>query len=348
MTGIDRAEGFGRAGPSILGRRLVGMEPVHVHGGDVRVRLPVHDPVGDDASDPAPGQDADRVETRGDEEVPQLGSLADDRLEIGCEALRTAEELPDPGLGRDRDPPHRGLDVGRHPIEIGRDLTEGEVGRNAVHAPGCGHRLEEADHEAPDLFAVVGVGCRILDHGPLRRQVGDLLGDQVVVLGGLERDGDAGQLAELAGPHPGAVDDELRLDLTGVGADPRDGSVTGGEAGHRDVLDDRHASHAGALCQRHGDVDGVGSSVAGHVEPGEDVVGAGCREELADFACRDLVDVDAEVPVERCDPAVFLEAVAVGGDLDEPDGSEAGVQSGLGREPLVEVAGVHPQLGGCR
>ena len=46
----------------------------------------------------------------------------------------------------------------------------------------------------------------------------DLLGDEVVVLGGLQRDVDAGRVAELARPHAGAVDDELGLDVAVIGA----------------------------------------------------------------------------------------------------------------------------------
>ena len=69
------------------------------------------------------------------------------------------------------------------------------------------------------------------------------------------------------------------------------------------------------------------------------------REHLADLARGDLVDVDAAVPVERGDPAILLEPVGVGRDLDEADRLEAGREPGLRLEPAVEIAGVLAHLG---
>ena len=75
-------------------------------------------------------------------------------------------------------------------------------------------RLEQADHQAADLLAEVAVATP----GPrapaaTASMPGDLLGDQVVVLGRLQRDVDARLRAELARPHAGAVDDVLGLDV---------------------------------------------------------------------------------------------------------------------------------------
>ena len=66
--------------------------------GDVDVGPAVDDPVRHHAAEAAAGEDADRVEPRGDEVVLQLGRLADDRREIGREALGAAEELLHAGL----------------------------------------------------------------------------------------------------------------------------------------------------------------------------------------------------------------------------------------------------------
>ena len=63
------------------------------------------------------------------------------------------------------------------------------------------------------------------------------------------------------------------------------------------------------------------------------------------LARRDLVHVDAAVAVERRDAAVLLEAIGVGGDLDEADRLEAGRLPGLGLEPRVEIARVLAHLG---
>ena len=93
----------------------------------------------------------------GDEVVLQLGRLADDRLQVGREALRAAEELLDAGLDRDRHARHRLLDVRAHAIPVGLDLAEREVVGDAADVPRRADRLEQADHQAADLLAEVAV-----------------------------------------------------------------------------------------------------------------------------------------------------------------------------------------------
>ena len=71
----------------------------------------------------------------------------------------------------------------------------------AVDLPRRADRLEQAEHQAAALLAVVAVGGRVLEHRPGAVDAFDRLGEQVVVLGRLQRDGHPGQLAELARPH---------------------------------------------------------------------------------------------------------------------------------------------------
>ena len=90
---VDHAERLHRARAAVLGVRLVGMQAIDVEAGDVDVGTAVDDPVREHATETAAGEDADRVEARGDEVVLELRRLADDRLQVRREALRTAEEL---------------------------------------------------------------------------------------------------------------------------------------------------------------------------------------------------------------------------------------------------------------
>jgi hypothetical protein len=93
------------------------------------------------------------------------------------------------------------------------ELAEREVvGDAALDLPRRAHRLEQADHQAADLLAVVAVEAGSSSTGQSGRALASL-GDQVVVLGGLQRDVTPDALAELAGPHAGAVDDVLALDV---------------------------------------------------------------------------------------------------------------------------------------
>ncbi len=146
---------------------------------------------------------------------------------------------------------------------------------------------------------------------------------------------------------PGAVDDELGLDVAERGVDAGDAALLLGHRGDGAVLDQPRALAARALRERHRDADRVGAAVLLDVEPREQVVGPGERKQVGDLRRRDLVDVDAEQAVERGDPAVLLEAVGVGGGLDEAGAAKPGRLAGLVLEPLVEVAAVlaHPRRG---
>ena len=121
----------------------------------------------------------------------------------------------------------------------------------------------------------------------------DRLGDQVVVLGRLERDRHAGPRAELPGPHAGAVDDDLALDVAVRGADPGHRAALGEHVEDRHALEHGRTGLARALGEGHRHVDRVGPAVLGDVEAGEDVVGPRQREQVGDLARRDLVHVDA-------------------------------------------------------
>ena len=162
------------------------------------------------------------------------------------------------------------------------------------------------------------------------------------MLGRLVGHGHAVALGELAGPHPGAVDHELALDVTGIRAHADDLLDQAARAGehllHRHALDHPHPEVAGAAGQAHREVDRVDPAVAGHVEAGEQVVGAGQREQLGHLARADLLDLEAEVPLEGGDPAVLVEPVGIGRGLDQPDPLEPGGDPGLLLEPRVELA----------
>ena len=172
------------------------------------------------------------------------------------------------------------------------------------------------------------------------------------MLRGLQRHRDPAASGQLAGPHAGAVDDRLALDVALGGAHPADPGPGGArvvdeDVGHRHALDDAHPTPAGALAECHRDVDRVGPPVLRHVEPREGVVQPCRREQLAHLAGGDLVHVDTQVPVELGHPAVLLEPVGGAGQLDETDLAQPGVLAGLGLEPGVQVSGVlaHPGRG---
>ena len=81
-------------------------------------------------------------------------------------------------------------------------------------------RLEAPDEEAADLLLDVGVAVGVAQDRQVSVHSVDLLGDDVEVLGGVQRHGDTDQLPHCLGPLAGTVDDELGLDVALVGAHP--------------------------------------------------------------------------------------------------------------------------------
>ena len=237
--------------------------PAGVGLGQVERRAPVHDPVGQHRAGAGPGQEADRVEARRDEEVAQARRLPEVVEAVRGEALRAAEMEPDAGLGQDRQPLHHLLVERPQVIPVLGQAGELGVGGQAARGPRVAARLEEADHEPGALVPHVRVVRRGLDRRQAPRQARDGLGDHVVVRQRLERDGHPGQRAGLATPHAGGGHHVLGLDVPVRGAHARHPPVTADDPGHRSVLEDPHPELAGARGQRHGGVGGVAPPVIG-------------------------------------------------------------------------------------
>ena len=315
--------------------------------GDVDRRATVHDPLRHNASHPTAEQDAEAVEPGGDVDAVDLRRRPEHRVQVGRERLRAAEERAQPGVGERRVALHGGVEVRRHPVPVRRDGAEGEVGRRSVELPRRAHRLEQPDQQAAALLAVVGVAVRVLDDRQVAVHAVDGLGEQVVVLGGLQRDVDADAAPELARPQARRDHDGLALDVAGVGDDRGDPAVVGAQPGDRHALDDGDAARGGALGQRGRDADRVGATFVGDVRRREDVVDRGDRRQLGHLGRGDLDVVDAEAALEGALAAQRLEPLRRGREVQVADRAEPGGVAGLGLEAGVEVAGVarHPQRG---
>ena len=87
--------------------------------------------------------------------------------------------------------------------------------------PRVGHRLEAADDEAADLLLEVGVAVGVAEDGQIRVDARDRVGDDVEVLGRVQRDVDPA-MRRSPWPTARAVDDDLGLDVAAVGVDAGD------------------------------------------------------------------------------------------------------------------------------
>ena len=164
--------------------------------------------------------------------------------------------------------------------------------------------------------------------------------EQVVVLGRLQRHAAARQGPELPRPHAGRVDDDLGLDPAALRQYRGDPAVRGLDSGGGHAFDDRDTQLARTLGQRGRHAHRIGPALVGHIEAGQDVVGARERPHLGHLAGRDLGVLHPEaVHPLRLTPQRLL-PLRRGGDRDVPDGPEPGRVPGFLLEPRVQVAGV--------
>jgi len=69
------------------------MQSIDVETGDIDIGPAGYDPVCEHAPESAPGQHTDGIEARRHEVPGELRRFADDRTQVGGEALRSAKEL---------------------------------------------------------------------------------------------------------------------------------------------------------------------------------------------------------------------------------------------------------------
>ncbi len=141
-----------------------------------------------------------------------LGRLAQDEIVVGREALGTVHEQAHLGRGESGDALYRVLHEDLELVPVLGQRAEGEALRDAVHAPGLGPRVEAAHQEAGHLFLEVDVAVRVAHDGQVGRDAVHGIRDDIHVLAGVERHGDAAHPAELARPHARAVDEDLGRD----------------------------------------------------------------------------------------------------------------------------------------
>ena len=248
-------------------------EAPDVHVPEIHGRLAAHDPLRQRLAGAGRRGDADGVEAGRHEVVPALGRLAEHVAVVGREALG-AVHVPAHRRRLDGRDAHTGLlHQEAEVLPVLRQQRELEVDRDAVHPPRLGHGLEAAHEQAADLLPHVDVAVGVAQHGEIARDAGHRLGDDVEVLGGVQRHVDAGHPPDLAPPHAGAVHDHLAGDVAAVGADAGGGAARPPHARHGDVLDDGGAAQARAPRQRQRGVDRVRPPVAGDPHGAGQVVG---------------------------------------------------------------------------
>ena len=205
--------------------------------------------------------------------------------------------------------------------------------------------FEEAHEQSTALLAEVAVGAGVLHDRKVARDAVDRLGEQVVVLGGLQRHVDAGRRGELPGPQAGREHHRLALDVALVGDDARDLAPSAYEPGDGHAGDHGGTTVFGALGQCGGHAHRIGAALVGHVGREEHIVSAQQWEQIGDLACRDELVGYAEPDLEVALPRDGLDMSLVARDVQVADRAESRRVTRLLLEARIQVTRVarHPE-----
>ena len=194
-------------------------------------------------------------------------------------------------------------------VEIRRQQLGAEIGRYAGLAPGDGVGLPTADGQAADLRFDVDQMIGIAHGRQIGRHIGDLVGQQVLVLQRHNGHVDAGHQADVAAPHACCIDDLVTAYAALIGFDGGDAQPLALQAGHGDALPDFDAAVAGALGQGLRQGGGIDIAVAGDESRAQDAVSTHEREQLPGFIGADDMKFEPEAFGQRCRAADFQHAL---------------------------------------
>ena len=127
----------------------------------------------------------------------------------------------------------------------------------------------------------------------------DLAGDDIKMLGGIQRHIHTSELAKLARPLSSAIDDDLAVHVALRGAHTHRTPVLDDHAGYFNIFDDPHAIVARAFRQRHRQISWIRFAVARNPDRALQIVGAHQWKEFARPLRRNLFDIDAKTFRQR-------------------------------------------------
>jgi hypothetical protein len=166
---------------------------------------------------------------------------------------------------------------------------------------------------------------------------GDRLGDQIVVLGRLQRYVDAGHAADGSRPHARAVDHDLGMNLSRVGFDADHAAMIAQYPGHGRILENSCAPEARAPGERLRHIGGIHARVVRKVERRLQIAHVGERPHLVDLRGRYFVRLDPEAMRHMHAPAHFLRFVRGHRQLDRSAIDDPRRLARLGFEPAIQI-----------
>ena len=243
----------------------------------------------------------------GDPEAAQPADRADQWVPVGRERERPVDHALDAGRAHRRVVPECDLELGRDPVEVGLEQLRPEVPWRLARRPRHARLLIRPEQHRAALLADVDLAPEVERHRHLvagardmGRDLGHVLGQQVDVLHGQDRQLQPDHPADLARPQTAGVDDVLGMDPVAALEDDVPGPVRPLlEAVHLRVEPDLRTGQLCALDIRPGHPGRVDVALDRVVQRPDEVLRVEQREEVARLGGRDELEVHAQVATAR-------------------------------------------------
>ena len=234
---VEQPQAFAHPIAQVTAVDLEGHVAANIDGPQIRRRHAVAHPFGHHLADAARRLQPDRIETGGNETPFKLRYLPDMVAHVRREAFRTAEEFLQAGPFQRRHAAHRVYQQRLEMRKVAGDLVEAEIVRNAVHPPGAGIGLEGADQQLAGILLVIAAMVVIAEHGKVGGQPGHILEQDIIMLTGVQGDGDADRCGQIARPHAARQHDIVRVDRAVFGIDAGHTAAVVADARHLALLE---------------------------------------------------------------------------------------------------------------
>jgi len=209
-----------------IGGRRPGAVAGDIHGVDVESGVAIDDPVGEREADAAALAEA-RHDSAGAPEARQAAHRPDERIAVRREAEGTVDDPLDAGLLESREMLEPDFQRRRDTVEVRLEQLVAEIPGRVHGRPGPARLLIGAHEHAAAFLAQIDFALEVHDMQHLaarlavvRLHLRHVVGDEIHVLHGEDRQFEADHAPDLARPEPAGIDDMLGPDLSLVGRNP--------------------------------------------------------------------------------------------------------------------------------